>query len=65
MKHINLGIVAHVDAGKTTLTEALLYKAGNIRHLGRVDARDTFLDTNEQERERGQSAVWIYCLQEK
>ncbi|MCR4806141.1 MAG: GTP-binding protein, partial [Lachnospiraceae bacterium] len=53
MKHINLGIVAHVDAGKTTLTEALLYKAGNIRHLGRVDARDTFLDTNEQERERG------------
>ena len=53
MKHINLGIVAHVDAGKTTLTEALLYKTGSIRHLGRVDARDTFLDTNEQERERG------------
>ena len=53
MKHINIGIVAHVDAGKTTLTEALLYKTGSIRHLGRVDARDTFLDTNEQERERG------------
>ncbi len=53
MKHINIGIVAHVDAGKTTLTEALLYKTGSIRHLGRVDAKDTFLDTNEQERERG------------
>ena len=52
-KHINIGIVAHVDAGKTTLTEALLYKAGTIRHLGRVDTRDTFLDTNEQERDRG------------
>ncbi|MCR5233095.1 MAG: NYN domain-containing protein [Lachnospiraceae bacterium] len=53
MKHINLGIVAHVDAGKTTLSEALLYKAGSIRHLGRVDSRDTFLDTYSVERERG------------
>ena len=53
MKHINIGIVAHVDAGKTTLTEAMLYKAGSIRQLGRVDSRDTFLDTGEQERERG------------
>ena len=53
MKHINLGIVAHVDAGKTTLTEALLYKAGVLRQPGRVDSRDTFLDTDEQERERG------------
>ena len=52
-KHINLGIVAHVDAGKTTLTEALLYKTGAIRQLGRVDSRDSFLDTDEQERERG------------
>ncbi len=53
MKHINLGIIAHVDAGKTTLTEAMLYKTGSIRQLGRVDSRDTFLDTADQERERG------------
>lgn len=53
MRHINLGITAHVDAGKTTLTEAMLYKTGSIRQLGRVDSRDTFLDTAEQERERG------------
>ncbi len=53
MKHINLGILAHVDAGKTTLTEALLYKAGVIRKPGRVDTRDTFLDTGDIERERG------------
>lgn len=52
-RHINIGIVAHVDAGKTTLTEALLYKSGILRHLGRVDTKDTFLDTNEQERARG------------
>jgi small GTP-binding protein len=42
-----------VDAGKTTLTEAMLYKTGSIRQLGRVDSRDTFLDTADQERERG------------
>lgn len=60
MKHINLGIVAHVDAGKTTLTEAMLYKAGNIRKPGRVDSGDTFLDTGEQERERG---ITIYSKQ--
>ena len=60
MKHINLGIVAHVDAGKTTLTEAMLYKAGNIRQPGRVDSGDTFLDTGEQERERG---ITIYSKQ--
>lgn len=52
-RQINIGILAHVDAGKTTLTEALLYKSGFLRHLGRVDTRDTFLDTNEQERARG------------
>ena len=57
MKHINLGIVAHVDAGKTTLTEAMLYRTGSIRQLGRVDSRDTFLDTGEQERERGITIV--------
>ena len=53
MKHINLGILAHVDAGKTTLSEALLYTAGNIRKLGRVDSKDTFLDTYAVERSRG------------
>ncbi|MCR5250291.1 MAG: NYN domain-containing protein [Lachnospiraceae bacterium] len=52
-RHLNLGILAHVDAGKTTLTEAFLYTAGRIRKLGRVDSRDSFLDNNVQERERG------------
>lgn len=53
MKKTVLGIVAHVDAGKTTLTEALLYLSGQIRSLGRVDHRNSFLDNNDQERERG------------
>ena len=48
-----LGILAHVDAGKTTLSEALLYKTGKIRTLGRVDHQDAYLDTDAQERERG------------
>lgn len=48
-----LGVLAHVDAGKTTLTEALLYRAGAIRQQGRVDHRDTFLDTDAVERARG------------
>jgi len=52
-KHICLGIVAHVDAGKTTLSEAILYKTGAVRKLGRVDNRDAFLDTYEMERARG------------
>lgn len=47
MKKITTGIVAHVDAGKTTLSEALLYKAGNLRTLGRVDNGDAFLDTDQ------------------
>ena len=47
------GILAHVDAGKTTLSEALLYEAGCLRTLGRVDAQSTFLDTDVQEKERG------------
>ena len=47
------GLLAHVDAGKTTLSEALLYTAGSIRRLGRVDHRDAFLDTDELERQRG------------
>ncbi|MCD8370414.1 MAG: TetM/TetW/TetO/TetS family tetracycline resistance ribosomal protection protein [Clostridiales bacterium] len=48
-----IGILAHVDAGKTTLSEAMLYLTGSIRRLGRVDNRDAFLDTDEIERERG------------
>ena len=52
-KKITIGILAHVDAGKTTLSEALLYISGKIRKLGRVDHKNTFLDTNEIERERG------------
>lgn len=48
-----LGILAHVDAGKTTLSEALLYKTGAIKNLGRVDHKDTFLDTNKLEKQRG------------
>ena len=51
--NIALGILAHVDAGKTTLTESMLLSAGAIRKAGRVDHRDTFLDTDVQERERG------------
>lgn len=53
MKKIVLGILAHVDAGKTTLTESMLYLSKTIRHLGRVDHGDTFLDYNSQERNRG------------
>ena len=53
MKRLTIGILAHVDAGKTTLSEALLYRAGALRKLGRVDHRDAFLDTDDQERERG------------
>lgn len=53
MKKITVGIVAHVDAGKTTLTEAMLYTSGAIRKLGRVDKRDSFLDNGTQERKRG------------
>lgn len=53
MKKTVLGILAHVDAGKTTLTEALLYLSGRIHKLGRVDHRDSFLDNFDQERQRG------------
>ena len=53
MKQLCIGIVAHVDAGKTSLTEAMLYRAGVLRKLGRVDHGDTFLDTNSIERDRG------------
>ena len=53
MKNIVMGIIAHVGAGKTTLSEALLYTSGAIRELGRVDKRDAHLDTYSLERERG------------
>lgn len=53
MKRLVLGILAHVDAGKTTLSEGLLYSSGVISRLGRVDRRDAYLDTHELERERG------------
>lgn len=53
MKKIVTGILAHVDSGKTTLSEALLYESGNLRKLGRVDNRDSFLDTFSLERSRG------------
>ena len=53
MRKLTAGILAHVDAGKPTLSEALLYRGGAIRGLGRVDHADAFLDTHQLERERG------------
>ena len=53
MKNLVIGILAHVDAGKTTLSEGLLYSSGAIDKRGRVDKRDSFLDTYSLERERG------------
>lgn len=53
MKKLVVGILAHVDAGKTTLSEAMLYMGGSIRKLGRVDKGDAFLDTYELEKRRG------------
>lgn len=53
MNRLVIGILAHVDSGKTTLSEGLLYTSGAIRRLGRVDHRDAFLDTDEIERDRG------------
>ena len=52
-KNLSIGILAHVDAGKTTLSEALLYLSGKIRKLGRVDHKDAYLDTSPLEKERG------------
>ncbi|MDY5607281.1 MAG: translation factor GTPase family protein [Lentihominibacter sp.] len=52
-KKLTIGILAHVDAGKTTLSEAILYKTGIIRNAGRVDNGDAFMDRDEQERRRG------------
>lgn len=53
IKHICTGLLAHVDAGKTTLSESMLYVSGGIRKMGRVDHQDAFLDTYELERSRG------------
>ena len=53
MNHVVIGMLAHVDAGKTTLSEALLFSTGAIRTLGRVDTKNAFLDTNAMERARG------------
>jgi len=53
MRRLVVGILAHVDAGKTTLSESLLYLSGRIQRLGRVDKGDAFLDTHDLERERG------------
>ena len=60
IKRICVGLLAHVDAGKTTLTEAMLYQGGSLRKLGRVDHGDAFLDTDAQERARG---ITIYSKQ--
>lgn len=69
MKNIVAGILAHVDSGKTTLSEAMLYQAGQIRKLGRVDHQDTYLDTDSQEKDRGsryfpsrQSLHMLICI---
>lgn len=53
MKKVVIGILAHVDAGKTTLSERILYLTGRIRKMGRVDTKDTYLDTYEMEKARG------------
>lgn len=60
MKKIVLGILAHVDSGKTTLSEGLMYFSGKLNKLGRVDHKDTFLDNNDIERDRG---ITIYSKQ--
>lgn len=62
MKKLVTGILAHVDAGKTTLSEAMLYTAGSIRKLGRVDKGDAFLDTFDLEKRRG---ITIFSKQAK
>ncbi len=53
MNHLTIGIIAHVDSGKTTLSESILYKNGVLKRQGRVDAGNSFLDTNAIERDRG------------
>ncbi|MDY4064176.1 MAG: GTP-binding protein, partial [Ligilactobacillus agilis] len=62
MKEIVTGIIANVDAGKTTLSEALLYETGALRNLGRVDKGDAHLDTASLEKQRG---ITIFSHQTK
>ena len=62
MKKLVIGMLAHVDAGKTTLSESILYTSGAIRKLGRVDNKDAFLDNNDYERQRG---ITIFSKQAK
>ena len=52
-RNICIGVLAHVDAGKTTLSEAILYKTGCLKAVGRVDNGDAFLDTDKIEKKRG------------
>ena len=61
-QHISVGLLAHVDAGKTTLSEAMLYVSGTRRVLGRVDHADAYLDTHQLERQRG---ITIFSKQAK
>ena len=65
MKHICIGITAHVDAGKTTLSEAMLYQAGALKKLGRVDHQDAFLDTFALERARRWQSIKVQYQNEK
>lgn len=60
-KQLVVGILAHVDSGKTTLSEAMLYRAGSIRKLGRVDNKDAFLDTDTLEKARGITIFSCAC----
>lgn len=67
MKKLVIGMLAHVDADKTTLSESILYTSGAIRKLGRVDNKDAFLDNNDYERQRGitifsKQAVFTYKI---
>ena len=67
MEKLVIGILAHVDAGKTTLSESLLYLSGKIRKAGRVDNKDAFLDHFELERARGitifsKQAILLYWI---
>jgi len=62
LKNITLGITAHVDSGKTTLSEAMLYTSGKITKFGRVDNKNSFLDTNSIERDRG-ITIFSHCAE--
>ena len=62
MKRLTIGILAHVDSGKTTLSEAMLYASGTLRKLGRVDHGNAFLDTHALEKQRGITVALLRCL---